>query len=241
MFDLEQAITEWRRQMLAAGIRTPALLDELESHLRDGVDAQISGGAMMPEAFESAVACLGHATLLRGEFAKVGGPGACRERVKDAFLTLAGIPHSPLETDMIAMTANPNPEPCWATYTKAAVFVSPAIGLWSLCVLFFVPKLQQICQTAGLAGPPVFRVPWIIANHTFAICAAPVLVLLLLEWRCQRWPRYRRAALGGVVFLLNAGVLSLITLMVLLALLAAPALMHHAGSWMPSHQTKKVV
>jgi hypothetical protein len=228
MFDLEQAITEWRRQMLAAGIRTPALLDELEGHLRDDMDTQISGGAMMREAFESAVACIGQATLLWSEFAKVGGPGAGRERVKDAFLTLAGIPHSPLETDMIAMTANPNPEPCWATYTKAAVFLAPAIGLWSFCVLFFVPKLQRICQDSGLAVPPVCRAPWIIANHTFAICAAPVLVLILLEWRWSQWPRYRRVSLGGVVFFLNAGVIALITLMVLLALLAAPALMHHA-------------
>ena len=37
MFNLDQSITEWRRQMLAAGIKTPALLDELESHLRDDV------------------------------------------------------------------------------------------------------------------------------------------------------------------------------------------------------------
>ena len=51
MFDLEQAIANWRRQMLAAGICKSALLDELESHLRDGVAAGINEGATEQDAF----------------------------------------------------------------------------------------------------------------------------------------------------------------------------------------------
>jgi len=35
MFNLEPSIAEWRRQMLAAGVKTPVPLEELESHLRD--------------------------------------------------------------------------------------------------------------------------------------------------------------------------------------------------------------
>jgi hypothetical protein len=35
MFDLERAISDWRRHMLAAGLKAPAPLDELESHLLD--------------------------------------------------------------------------------------------------------------------------------------------------------------------------------------------------------------
>jgi hypothetical protein len=38
MFELEQAITGWRRQMLAAGIKTPVPLEELEIHLRDEIE-----------------------------------------------------------------------------------------------------------------------------------------------------------------------------------------------------------
>ena len=34
MFDLEKSITRWREQMLAAGIKTPSPLEELENHLR---------------------------------------------------------------------------------------------------------------------------------------------------------------------------------------------------------------
>jgi len=37
MFDLDQAISEWRRQMAAGGIKLPDALDELESHLREEV------------------------------------------------------------------------------------------------------------------------------------------------------------------------------------------------------------
>jgi hypothetical protein len=38
MFNLEEAILEWRRQMLIAGITSPIPLDELEIHLRDDLE-----------------------------------------------------------------------------------------------------------------------------------------------------------------------------------------------------------
>jgi len=41
MFDLEQSISDWRRQMLAAGIWTPVPLDELETHLRTDIGQQM--------------------------------------------------------------------------------------------------------------------------------------------------------------------------------------------------------
>ena len=40
MFNLDQSITEWRRQMVAGGIQSPRVLDELESHLRDDAEEQ---------------------------------------------------------------------------------------------------------------------------------------------------------------------------------------------------------
>jgi ferritin-like metal-binding protein YciE len=40
MFDPEQTIAEWRRQMAAGGIKTPEVLNELESHLREDVEQQ---------------------------------------------------------------------------------------------------------------------------------------------------------------------------------------------------------
>jgi hypothetical protein len=72
MFDLDRAIAEWRGQMLAAGIRTPVPLEELESHLREDVEQQISSGLNAQQAFEAAVLRIGRAGALKQEFTKVG-------------------------------------------------------------------------------------------------------------------------------------------------------------------------
>src|SRR5580704_11157057 len=70
MFNLEQSISEWRRQMLAAGIKTPVPLEELESHLRDNIEQQVQSGSDPQQAFETAVKSLGQADHLSKEFAK---------------------------------------------------------------------------------------------------------------------------------------------------------------------------
>jgi hypothetical protein len=70
MFNLEQSITAWRQQMLAAGIKIPAPLEELESHLRDDVEQQIRSGLSAQQAFEAAAKRLGQANPLSKEFAK---------------------------------------------------------------------------------------------------------------------------------------------------------------------------
>src|SRR5665213_97492 len=74
MFNLEQSIAEWRRQMLAAGIKTPSLLDELEGHLREDIRALASLGNPEAEAFRLAVSRLGNAGPLRMEFNKLKHP-----------------------------------------------------------------------------------------------------------------------------------------------------------------------
>lgn len=71
MFDLERAIAEWRQHMLAAGIKTPVPLEELESHLRDGVDRQIKSGLDEQQAFAAAVQEIGKAGVVKNEFTKI--------------------------------------------------------------------------------------------------------------------------------------------------------------------------
>jgi hypothetical protein len=73
MFNLEQSIAEWRRQMLAAGIKNINVVEELESHLREDVRRQVQSGKSEQQAFESAVQQVGSAKLLKREFAKLGG------------------------------------------------------------------------------------------------------------------------------------------------------------------------
>ena len=71
MFDLEEAIAEWRRQMLAAGIKAPVPLEELEIHLREEIEGQVKSGLHEQEAFNFAVNKIGQAFELKAEFAKI--------------------------------------------------------------------------------------------------------------------------------------------------------------------------
>ena len=208
--------------------RSPVPLEELEGHLREDLEQQVQLGTDPRLAFESAVQRMGQAAVLKSEFGKVAGIQAAPARVKQAVLTLAGIPNHCLDQNMNSTDSNPNLEPRWATYFKAAVFLAPAVGLWAISSVFLFPKLQQICADAGVAMPAVYQVTQLLREHSVLMCAGILLVLVLLERRSRSWPRYRRATIGVGVFLLNTSVLLLITLMVLLALLAAPALLHAA-------------
>jgi hypothetical protein len=71
MFNLDQAILEWRRQMLAADIKSPVPLDELETHLRDEIEQQAKSGLSGAEAFKIAVQKIGQAHRVQNEFKKV--------------------------------------------------------------------------------------------------------------------------------------------------------------------------
>jgi uncharacterized membrane protein (DUF485 family) len=70
MFNLEPAIAEWHRQMLAAGIKTPVPLEELEIHLREEIEQQMKSELSEQKAFEIAVRTIGQANTLKLEFAK---------------------------------------------------------------------------------------------------------------------------------------------------------------------------
>jgi hypothetical protein len=71
MFNLEQSIAEWRRQMLAAGLKTPTPLNELESHLREDMRALLATTEPEALAFQLAVSRLGNPGPLRTEFNKL--------------------------------------------------------------------------------------------------------------------------------------------------------------------------
>ena len=73
MFNLEQSISEWRGQMLSAGVKNPDIVDELESHLREDWARRVESGESEEQAFEGAVQSVGQASLLKHEFAKLSG------------------------------------------------------------------------------------------------------------------------------------------------------------------------
>ncbi len=74
MFELEKSIAAWRKQMLAAGIKSPVPMDELESHLREEVERQTKLGLNAQQAFETAASNVGHASELKREFKKIVVP-----------------------------------------------------------------------------------------------------------------------------------------------------------------------
>ena len=70
MFNLEQAIADWRQQMLAAGIQSPTPLEELEGHLRETIEQLMKSGLKEPEAFEISMREIGQPKTLKSEFQK---------------------------------------------------------------------------------------------------------------------------------------------------------------------------
>jgi hypothetical protein len=83
MFNLEPSIAEWRRQMLAAGIKTPVPLEELESHLREEIEQLVKSGLPPGGAFGTAVQQIGKPQIIKTEFKKIE-----RNRMKLLFILL---------------------------------------------------------------------------------------------------------------------------------------------------------
>ena len=86
MFDLEQAIADWRKQMLAAGIQAPVPLDELEIHLREEIERQMKSGLSEQKAFEISVQQIGQPKQIKSEFNK-----SERTFMKKTLIILLGI------------------------------------------------------------------------------------------------------------------------------------------------------
>ena len=74
MFDLNQAILQWRQQMAEGGIKSREVLNELESHLRDDIEELMRSGREVQTAFHLAVVHLGTASALQKQFARSLAP-----------------------------------------------------------------------------------------------------------------------------------------------------------------------
>ena len=89
MFDPENAIAEWRRQMTAEGVGDADRLDELESHLRDEIAGNMRLGLDPARAFAISVERMGEASRLEAEF-KVARDFEDSRRLR-RFHVLAGV------------------------------------------------------------------------------------------------------------------------------------------------------
>jgi uncharacterized membrane protein YidH (DUF202 family) len=222
MFNLEESILEWRRQMLDVGLKNPNVLDELESHLREEAERQVKLGLAPQDAFETAVERIGQPKTLNDEFKKITGI----KRIKHSLLMLAGIPNHYL---MNTSGPNSNIQPGWATYLKAALFVVPAFFLWGLAMVKVVPALQSV--SAGSTTWPAFSrfnigIAALIRDHFLYLVSGVILALILLEWRSAIWRRYRRAVIGLTAFVLNFSLLVSLFLILVTAALVAERMAH---------------
>ena len=116
----------------------------------------------------------------------------------------------------------------WRTYLKGAAFLIPALSILAFFCVFLLPKLQMIWRDAGFdesSARSALHVAAFIIEHGLVLSATIILILVLLEWRSARWPRYRRASVDVAAFLVNTAVLVFITAMFMTALISAPALL----------------
>ena len=76
MFDLDNAVVEWRERQQRESSLSPRELDELEDHLRAHVDLELELSAVLAPAQAFAIARreLGASAALSEEFAKAGKP-----------------------------------------------------------------------------------------------------------------------------------------------------------------------
>jgi hypothetical protein len=75
MRNLEEKIADWREQMAAGGVKSPTVLDELESHLREEIDIRLACGDSESDAFERGVVWIGTPGAIQAEFNKVERTG----------------------------------------------------------------------------------------------------------------------------------------------------------------------
>jgi len=227
MFNLETAVAEWRQELLAAGIKAPEPLEELESHLREEIEGQLASGLEAEAAFKLAVRQTGPATALETEFTKAGETLA--EKLKQLFHRFTGVPNYQLATAM-NMTAQ-NHEPGWASYLKTLTLILPALFLWVGACVLVVPKLKELCAASNLAlpGPVVTALTVSECFKEYFILGSLVTlaVLGLLEWRSRWWPRYRRLVFGIVAYGLNFVVLILLAVVCVVAVAAGAHLLPH--------------
>lgn len=199
MFNLEQALKDWRRQMLAAGIKTPALLDELESHLRDDTAQQLRAGAGAEQAFEAAVQRIGQAKTLEAEFAKVAEIKEARERkLKLYCIVLACLAYlTPLALSAPKPWSRMNSNEQWLGLAAVALTVASMFS--GLFLRHFLPIVRDRRIRTRIQIVSIFPVmAWLCV---FGFVLLPRLELTVsLATVATLWAIAPLAVFGGLVY-----------------------------------------
>ena len=183
MFDLEQSIADWRRQMLAAGIKTPVPLEELEIHLREEVERQMKSGLDEAEAFKASVQKIGQAHMIRDEFKKVETTKKDRKWELAQILLLAFSSLFPLVVGRQVFYSEMTPGQKISGLAAAVVFSLLAWGGRLGCGIFPVIRARRIRSAVTNSCCVLMMLWWIVLfniilpRHDFA--AGQLLVTIL--------------------------------------------------------------
>jgi len=160
MFDLDQAIAEWRRQMLAAGIKTPAPLEELESHLREDVEQGMRSGLIAEAAFETAVQRMGQTDALKAEFKKAGRTNGF-DRINHNRVYVTALILFLIILQFFYLVPTPGLDSlALAAYFQAAAGQNTGQGLMGMYSEFAGGGFEKSHAVGSLGILPVFLRPW---------------------------------------------------------------------------------
>jgi hypothetical protein len=153
MFDLEKSITEWRQQMLDAGIQTPVPLEELEEHLREEIERQMKSGLGEQNAFVIAVEHIGRGNLLEPEFKKAGGMDKAHRRKVAGIVYALVLVFYLLATILAYTKSGLSLNEWWLALASQATLLLSVYGLWQVAPRLFPTIGSRRAQSAvGLVG-----------------------------------------------------------------------------------------
>ncbi len=209
MRDLNAKIAEWRARMAAGGIKAPAVLDELESHLREELERQTRSGVDEQKAFEFATQKIGDSDLLKVEFAKVtGGKEARLGKVLGIACCLVALPLPVLAlSTFLTIRELPVGERVLSLMAILLTFLS--VGSWRFSHRF-LPVIRNrrarlttavACGLAGLVWLYVFgaMLPSVIVPHLFTDSAGGFQPAFIMG-TIVLWALALTAVLGAVAY-----------------------------------------
>jgi hypothetical protein len=218
MFDLEQSIADWRTQMLAAGIKTPVPLEELEIHLREEIERRTKLELSEQEIFNSAVQKIGRAHMIQNEFKKVEATQEYRnwKLVENLFAVVTSL-LSLLLCGMVIFKMGSFSEATSGQQTSSLV----GIGAFALLAwggrlsfrIFPVIRARQIRDAICISGGVLLMLWWmafvhiILPRHDFTtgqllvtilwVMIAPCGIFLGLSWGIEAAAQKKVAMTGS--------------------------------------------
>ena len=155
MFDLEQSIANWRRQMHSAGIKTPVPLEELETHLREDFAEQKKSGLSEPMAFAASVLRIGQADALNAEFMKCSAKARRDQLLTRLVLGYSFLAYGAIKLMGIRAFLKTEMSPAWRLtgWADIALFALIVVSLlswrWSRRAFPVIPS-QRIRRAVGV-------------------------------------------------------------------------------------------